>query len=131
MGSVAIGFGLVLALLGIGGYYGTEQQSWTALIPAGFGAALVVLGILALRESLRKHAMHAAAAFGLIGCLAGLGRFGSVAARGKDLPRAGPLASLAMGLLCGVFVALCVRSFVLVRRARKEGEAQPPYRSQG
>ena len=39
----------------------------TALIPAYAGAALVLLGLIALTGSAaRKHAMHAAAAVGLI-----------------------------------------------------------------
>jgi hypothetical protein len=45
--------------------------SWTALIPAFFGLPLVILGVLALQEGWRKHAMHAAVVVGLIGFLGG------------------------------------------------------------
>ena len=41
--------------------------SVTALIPAFFGLPLVVLGFLARSESIRRHAMHAAAALALVG----------------------------------------------------------------
>lgn len=125
MGPVAIGFGVVLVVLGVGSYLGTDRVSATALIPAYVGAALVVLGLLALREPWRKHAMHAAAVVGLLGCLGGLGRFAVVALRG-DPGGAGALASLALGLLSGAFLALCVRSFIQARLARKRVEAQAP-----
>ena len=39
----------------------------TALIPAAFGLALLLCGALALKESRKKHAMHAAAMVGLLG----------------------------------------------------------------
>src|SRR5215467_9296051 len=67
MANVTIGFGLVLAALGVGGYVATGRTSLTALIPLAFGLVLVVCGALARREALRKHAMHAAAVLGLLG----------------------------------------------------------------
>ena len=44
----------------------------TALIPSGVGLVLVVLGAVA-EGRLRKHAMHAAAAVGVLGFLFGAG----------------------------------------------------------
>jgi len=35
------------------------------------------------------------------------------------------MANCAMAALCGVFVALCVKSFIDVRRRRKAGEGSP------
>ena len=55
-------------VLGLAGFYGTGATHYTALIPAGFGALFLVLGLLALKASLRKHAMHVAAMLGLLGC---------------------------------------------------------------
>jgi len=104
---------------------------FTALLPAFFGAVLAVAGALALKESRRKHAMHAAAAVGLLGFL---GSFGMVM---KELVRVisdgGPLkrpvafgSQLAMAVLCAVFVFLCVRSFIAARKARQNAAASTP-----
>ena len=48
--------------LGLGGYFGTGMNSWTALIPAFFGIAIALLGALALKDAYRMHAMHGAVA---------------------------------------------------------------------
>ena len=47
MAKIAIGFGVVLILLGAWGFFGTGSAHPTALIPAYFGLALVVCGVLA------------------------------------------------------------------------------------
>jgi hypothetical protein len=101
-----------------GGYYlGTGQKSVTALIPAFVGLPLVVLGLLALREKFLKHAMHGAAALGLLGFVGG-----AVMAVIK-LVTTGELGNTAqesafLAVVCAGFVALCVRSFVMARRRR-------------
>jgi hypothetical protein len=82
------------------------------LIPAFVGLPILLLGILACKESARKHAMHAAAALGLLGLLAAVGR---IAMAGLSFTPVG--ASLViMVLLTGGFVLLCVKSFVDARR---------------
>ena len=60
MPKITIGLGILLILLGLGGYFGTDAKSFTALIPAFVGVPLLLLGCLALKDNLRKHAMHAA-----------------------------------------------------------------------
>jgi hypothetical protein len=114
-------FGVALIALGIGGYVSSAAVSITALIPAVFGGAFVLLGGLGLREHYRKHAMHAAAALGLIGFLGtasglvGLVRLLS----GTEVVRpAAVVAQSVMAILTAVFVGLCVKSFVDARRAR-------------
>ena len=62
-------FGLILIVLGLASYFLTGRVSVTALIPAFFGAVFVILALVARSESARKHAMHAAVAFGLLGFL--------------------------------------------------------------
>jgi len=121
MANVTIGFGLALAALGVAGYLGTDRTSLTALIPLVFGLLLVVCGALARREALRKHAMHAAAVIGLIGFLGPLRVLPQMLALlggGAVAHRAAVLDQLAMLVVCGVFLALCIRSFVAARRAR-------------
>ena len=58
MAKITIGLGLVLIALGLGSYFGTGQASVTALIPAFFGLPLLLLGLVALKERMRKNAMH-------------------------------------------------------------------------
>ena len=69
--------GMLLAILGVWGYLApAEHRSLTAFIPTAVGLVLVVLGAVATRwEDARKHAMHAAAAVGLLGFLVAAGRF--------------------------------------------------------
>jgi hypothetical protein len=59
--------GLLLAVIGIGSYVGTGRTSVTALIPAFFGAAFLLLAYVARNEPARKHAMHAALVVALVG----------------------------------------------------------------
>jgi uncharacterized membrane protein HdeD (DUF308 family) len=123
MAKVTIGLGLILILLGLGAYFSATgpNPSKTALIPAFFGIPVLVLGVLALKENLRKHAMHAAAALGVLGFLgtaSALLKLVTLASGGEvDRPRAVAIQAV-MALLCAAFVALCVRSFVNARRRR-------------
>src|SRR5829696_738555 len=110
-------FGLLLIVFGIATYVVTDRTSVTALIPAIFGAVLVVCALIARNESMRKHAMHAAVAVGLIGAIAALAR-GVPAAMSGDASRPAVVSQLAMGVLLIVYVALGVRSFIAARKAR-------------
>ena len=60
MSSTTILFGVLLTLLGLGGYFLTGASSPTALIPTIFGLLLLMLGALARSEPIRKHPMHRA-----------------------------------------------------------------------
>ena len=95
----------------------TGRTSVTALIPAFFGAVLVICALVARNEAARKHAMHAAVAIGLIGALAALGR-GVPAALAGGATRPAVISQLVMGVLLLVYVALGVQSFIAARKAR-------------
>lgn len=110
-------FGLILIVLGILSYTMTGRTSLTAMIPAFFGAALVMLALVARNEAARKHAMHAAVAIGLLGAIAALAR-GVPAALAGDAMRPAVLSQLAMGVLLLIYVAMGVQSFMAARRAR-------------
>jgi hypothetical protein len=134
--NITVVTGLLLTVVGVVGYFGTGTSSFTALIPSGFGLVLILLGALARNERRRMHAMHAAVLVGLVGfvgCavmavpkLPTLLREGRVTRTVGDKTAdatAAVLSQTVTGLLCAVFVALCVKSFVDARRARRN---QPP-----
>jgi hypothetical protein len=110
-------FGLILIVLGVASYLLTGRTSVTALIPAIFGAVLLVLALVARSESARKHAMHAAVAIGLIGAIASLGRAVPAVMRG-DATRPAVITQIVMAVLLLIYVGLGVQSFVAARRAR-------------
>lgn len=112
--------GVLLILVGVVGYaYGssTGHASPTALIPAAFGLALALLGIFSrIKDDLRKHLMHAAAAIALIGFILTAGRL--VMKLGELTLSAAVLSQLAMAVICLIFVVLAVKSFADARRSR-------------
>ena len=120
MAVYSIIFGILLITVGGWGYYGAEfeHRSPTAWIPAGIGLALVLLGLLALKANLRKHAMHLAAVVGVLGLAGGIYRLVVKVARDGNLEGRAPLATGLMALICAVFVGMCVNSFIAARRAR-------------
>lgn len=121
MPALATLFGLLLVAVGIGGYFGTGQASKTALIPAAFGVVLFVCGLIARNERMLKHAMHAAATVALLGCV---GPVIMLARKGfADGLSTAAVMQLIMLALCALFVVLCVRSFIQVRRQRAAAEA--------
>ncbi len=120
MGKLTIGYGLILVVLGIGGYYGSGQASKTALIPVALGIPAIICGVLAeTKESLRMHVMHFAVLIGLVGLAGGVP--GLIKMFGGDTG-AGPLARGALAVISAIFVALCVKSFIDARRRRKSRE---------
>jgi hypothetical protein len=119
-------FGALLIVLGLDGYLDLmglvrpeHTHSPTSLIPAYLGAVLVLCGLLALKPSLLKHAMHAAAAAGLVGLLAGAVRGLPRASEFNSATGAAVREQILMAGICLVFVALCVFSFVQARRRRR------------
>ena len=126
MPNITIGFGAVLCAIGLFGYFGSalENRSPTAFIPAVFGVLLIICGLLAHKANLRKHAMHAAAAVGLIGFIAAAGRgipkLGSAISDDPTIHRA-PRLVLLMMVVCLVFVGITVKSFIDARRRRQAG----------
>jgi hypothetical protein len=133
MAPVTIFFGLFLCLLGALVFiisYTPDKPPYTALIPAGFGLVLVILGVLARKDNVRKHVMHAAVLVGLIGFLGaaamGVPKFVTMLSGGEvERPRA-VVAQIIMATTCLVFVGLCVKSFIDARRNRDVGQDSNP-----
>ena len=121
MATTTIGFGIVLIVLGVGGYFGTERVSLTALIPAAFGLLLVIFGALARDEKRRKMAMHIAVTVGLLGFLGTVSGLLQLPAlfSGGVVARPGAVVSKSiMAALMAVYVGMCVKSFIDARRRR-------------
>ncbi|MFM8272834.1 MAG: hypothetical protein ACKODX_10935 [Gemmata sp.] len=119
--------GALLILIGIIGYGTSEVQPppTTALIPAFFGAALVICGSLAFNDKLRKHVMHLAAMIGLLGALGGfMPLVRQISKTGEfDPTKRSAISGELMILVCVVFVGMCVNSFIQARKARKAAQS--------
>jgi hypothetical protein len=88
-------------------------------IPASFGVLLLVFGLIGLRDTARKHAMHGAALVGTLGAVLTIGK-GSfdlykLVTQQEVNARALTFVWL-MAILCTVFVLLCVQSFISARK---------------
>ncbi len=120
MAPITLLFALAYVLLGLGGFILTGSTHKTALIPCAFGVLFVLFGLLAFKEKLRKHVMHAAV---LIALLAFLGTARAL----THLPELfngtaeKPASIITQSLNAGfsiLYIILAVRSFIQARRAR-------------
>jgi uncharacterized membrane protein (UPF0136 family) len=126
MAKITIVFGVLLIVLGLVGYFGTGSAHPTALIPTWWGLALCVGGFLAISpsERRRKIFMHINVTIGALGCIGAfveaLRGYSAARSAGLDPDMKAFAAKLALAILLLIYVNLCVRSFIAVRRARQE-----------
>ena len=114
MAKLTIAFAGLLIVLGFVCFAMTGMEHKTALIPAVVGILMEPMGVLALlKPNLRMHAMHGAVTVGLLGFIAGIG--GLVARRPSGIAL---FEMVALTAITGLYVLLCVRSFISARRAR-------------
>lgn len=117
--------GWILILLGVLTYLASGRSSLTALIPAAFGAALLLLGIVAGRAASPKHPMHAAAVVALLGfagSVGGLVDLARLAVGGQtDAPAMAVASKSLMAVGMAAFLVFCIRSFRQARLAGKGG----------
>lgn len=123
MAKLTMAFGGLLILIGIGGFVLTGSTYPTALIPAVIGAILFVSGMLAQTEDTKRRMlwMHIAVTVGLLGVLGTIKSAWDVTqlARGVAYPHPIAVEEKALTcLVCAIFVAFCVRSFIAARRSR-------------
>jgi hypothetical protein len=120
---LAIGFGVVLIIVGIASFVLTGSSHPTSLIPVWFGIVLGLCGMLANTPDAGRRMlwMHIAVTVGLFGFLFP----GFMAIKEWVSAHGGPLAHPAaaeeqavMAVICLIFTALCVRSFIAARRSR-------------
>tara|TARA_B100000686_G_scaffold31700_1_gene32863 strand:- start:1051 stop:1467 length:417 start_codon:yes stop_codon:yes gene_type:complete len=119
---VAILEGLILIIMGLFFYLFPEgESSPTALIPAVIGAGFLIPGYIAYsNESMKMHAMHATAAFALIGTLGGAMALPDTIAGDFDRPT---IARLVLLILCGEYMFFSIMSF-RAARIKREQEAE-------
>jgi multisubunit Na+/H+ antiporter MnhE subunit len=122
MAKWTIGFGVVLAIVSLSFWVGMGKTEMAALHPAGLGLGLILCGALANTENPKRRMlwMHIAVTVGLVGFLITGIRAAIQIAKGTTAA-GNPLAfdeRTVVALICLLFVALCVRSFIAARRAR-------------
>lgn len=143
MAPIAIVFGILMTLLG-GGLYAASVvrgmgqpeaetgavmlRGLTALIPAGFGIVLIILGMIAKNGSdkTRMHTMHVAALLGLLGVALPGWRVIKALTSGNELDMLPVGGNIAMIALSAIFLGLCIKSFIDARILRKQKEAETP-----
>ena len=121
MPTLAIIFGIVLNAMGFGAY--VASGAYTSLIPSGFGTLIFLSGLISVFvPKIRMHLMHVAALVGLLGTLGGLGmglpKLGALLSGTAERPLASGM-QIAMGVVCLVFLVLCVKSFIDARKKTK------------
>lgn len=122
MKNLTLSLGILLILLGVASYFGTGQESITALIPTFFGMVFIILALFAGAESLKKHMMHGAAGLALLGILGsarGISGFIDILSGTETARPLAIYAQVAMFLMCFVYIIRAVQSF---RAARKKGD---------
>jgi hypothetical protein len=120
MPSTTLAFAFAYLLLGITGFVLTGSTHKTALIPCIFGILFLVFGLLARKDSLRKHVMHAAVLIALLaffGTARSLTHLPELFNGTAEKPASIITQSLNAGLSL-LYIILAVRSFIQARRAR-------------
>jgi len=116
-------FGMLLTALGVLGYFVADQTFWPALIPASLGLVLLAAGLLGLKQTFRKNAMHVAALFALLGLVGTVHALLQIIKLVLQQP--GWVVESVTAILCGMFVWLAIRSFIEARRRRPPAESPP------
>ena len=122
MSSLSIIFGILLNIVGLIGFFTTGATHYTALIPCALGLLLILFGVIAKKESLRKHAMHGAVLVALLGFIATASALGKITLLFGTVPdpkAASIIAKSLTAFLCFLFFIVCVRSFVKARLLKK------------
>ncbi|MCU1319890.1 MAG: hypothetical protein JWP98_1408 [Edaphobacter sp.] len=123
MAKLTISLGILLILLAIIGFVYTGSSHPTALIPAIFGLAFVLFGVMANTENSKKRMlwMHISVTVALLAFLSTIKADIQTIqlSRGVEFPHpAAVLEKASMSWLCLIYVLFCVRSFIAARRAR-------------
>ncbi|MEM1444526.1 MAG: hypothetical protein AAGF84_00585 [Planctomycetota bacterium] len=124
--TLAAGVALIAAGVGLGLISGAPDADasfmakYSKYIPAVFGVLLTICGLIAFKPSARKHAIHVAMVFALLGVLGGAGRIPKTLDGGSAIALASQLALL---LISAAYLAAGIKSFIAARKARKQLKA--------
>ena len=111
--------GAILIVIGVVGYAITGGASLTALLPSVLGVPVLGLGFWAGNEARRRTAIHAAlvlALLGFLGTLMNVVQLPAVLAGDEVARPQAVVVSSITALVCAVYLALGVRSFMAARR---------------
>jgi len=125
---VTVVIGFILMVVGAVGYEQTGSTHPTALIPALIGLLLAIAGILARKESRRALWMHIAVTIGALGFLGTVTSIVGIIQMTMGKVVEHPVAveeKFGTCVICLVFVAACVRSFIAARKARTAAAVEP------
>jgi len=123
MPKITIVYAVILILIGLISYLASGMVSITALIPAFFGVVVLIAGIAAFSEKMRKRAMHIASVLGLIGFLGTVSGLFDVSAMlsGEEITRPGAAVGKSfMAIFSLVYFLICLWSFVSARLFKKK-----------
>ena len=120
MANVSRSVGLLLMIVGVGGYVMTGMASPTALIPAAFGLVISMLGFYARHEDNRRTAMHLAMGIAMVGVLGSISGLLSIPAliSGEAAMPAAVVSCSAMAVILLVYLAMGFNSFREARQRR-------------
>lgn len=115
--------GIVLIVLGVVYFVMTGSAHPTPLIPSIWGLLLLVCGVLAISKDTKRVMlwMHIAVTLGLLGFLFPGIRAAMTYAKPATLTVVKQTAAqeeVIMAVICLIFTVLCVRNFMVNRRAR-------------
>jgi hypothetical protein len=113
--------GFVLVVVSLSFWFSLGRADMAALHPAGLGVLMLVAGALANSEDAKRRMlwMHIAVTLGLIGLL--ITGIRAVLELAHGTTGVHPLAfdeRAIVAVVCLIFVAVCVRSFIAARRSR-------------
>ena len=111
--------GAVLIVIGVVGYAITGGASRTALLPTVLGLPILGLGVWAGDQARRRTAIHVALVFallGFLGTLMNVVQLPAVLSGGEVARPTAVVVSSITALVCAIYLALGVRSFLTARR---------------
>lgn len=112
---ISVIFGIALDILAAMGFFLSESKSVTAWIPSFIGVPMMLAGFLGFAPNRQKIAMRIATGFGVLGLLASAGRLAGVITKGGFEWKLGTFSLVAMALICGIYLILCVQYFRAAR----------------
>ena len=117
---MALAYGAILMVLGVGGYFGSGRASLTALIPCAFGLPVLVLAWLArLRPKLASKLILAVliiTLLGLLGPASALPQLGTLLSGGDVVRPPAVIAKSVMAILSLVLLGVGIGYFAKAGR---------------